>query len=36
MLRRVAGCFTDTRDPERIEHPLDELLAQRIYALALG
>ena len=36
LLRRVAGCFTDTRDPERIEHPLDELLAQRIYALALG
>jgi len=36
LLRRVAGCFTDTRDPQRIEHPLDELLAQRIYALALG
>lgn len=36
LLRRVARCFTDARDPERIEHPLDELLAQRIYALALG
>ncbi len=36
LLRRVGRCFTDARDPERIEHPLDELLAQRIYALALG
>jgi hypothetical protein len=36
LLQRVAGCFTDARDPKRIEHPLDELLAQRIYALALG
>jgi Transposase DDE domain group 1 len=36
LLRRVAGCFHDTRAPERIEHPLEELLAQRIYGLALG
>ena len=36
LLKRVGRCFTDTRDPERIEHPLDEMLAQRIYALALG
>jgi hypothetical protein len=36
LLRRVAGCFTDYRQPERIAHPLEEMLAQRIYGLALG
>ena len=36
LLRRVVGCFTDTRDPQRIEHELSEMLAQRIYGLALG
>jgi len=36
LLRRVAGCFTDYRQPERVEHPLEEMLAQRIYGLALG
>jgi len=32
LLKRVAACFT----PERVEHALPELLAQRIYALTLG
>lgn len=36
LLRRLVGCFTDHRDPERIEHGLGQLLAQRIYGLALG
>ena len=36
LLRRVVDCFTDTRQPERIEHELPEMLAQRIYGLALG
>src|SRR5437773_10395810 len=36
LLRRVAGCFSDYRQPERIEHRLEEMLAQRIYGLALG
>ncbi|HVS89765.1 MAG TPA: IS1380 family transposase [Candidatus Acidoferrum sp.] len=36
LLRRVVGCFSDARDPQRIEHPLGEMLAQRIHALALG
>ena len=36
LLRRVADCFTDTRQPERVEHRLPEMLAQRIYGLALG
>jgi len=36
LLRRVEACFRDARDPERVEHQLGELLAQRIYGLALG
>jgi len=36
LLRRVAACFTDTRQPERVEHDLAQLLAQRLYGLALG
>jgi hypothetical protein len=36
IIRRFAACFNDHRDPERIEHSVGELLAQRIFALALG
>ncbi|MFY9530337.1 MAG: transposase, partial [Candidatus Acidiferrales bacterium] len=36
LLKRVAGCFTDGRDPQRIEHELGQMLAQRVYGLALG
>jgi hypothetical protein len=36
LLKRVAGCFTDARNPERVEHGLGEMLAQRNYGLALG
>ena len=36
ILRRFAACFTDHRDPERVEHSVGELLAQRVFALALG
>lgn len=36
LLQRVVACFTDGRDAQRVEHALPELLAQRIYALALG
>ncbi len=36
ILRRFAACFTDHRDPERIEHTVGELLAQRVFALALS
>jgi hypothetical protein len=35
-LRQLSDCFTDYRDPERIEHSVFELVAQRIYGLALG
>jgi hypothetical protein len=36
LLRRLAACFLDGRQPERIEHSIEEMLAQRIYGLALG
>ena len=36
ILRRFAACFTDHRDPERVEHSVGELVAQRVFALALG
>ena len=36
ILRRFAACFTDHRDPELIEHTVGELVAQRVFALALG
>jgi len=35
-LSRVRKCFSDYRHPAFIEHELGELLAQRIYGLALG
>lgn len=36
LLERVAACFTDHRDPERIEHTVGELIRQRVFALGLG
>jgi hypothetical protein len=36
MLHRFAACFSDQRDPSRIEHTVEQLIRQRIYALALG
>ena len=36
ILKRLAGCFTDHRTPERIEHDVEELVAQRVLAIALG
>jgi len=36
ILRQFAGCFTDHRDPELLEHTLEQLIAQRVYGLALG
>lgn len=36
LFPRLARCFDDARDPDRVEHTLEQLLAQRIYALALG
>jgi len=36
LLARLAGCFLDRRDPERIQHTVEEMLSQRIFGLALG
>ena len=36
LLRRFAQCFRDHRDPELIEHTVEELLAQRVLAQACG
>lgn len=36
LMDRLAACFTDHRNPELIEHTVRELLAQRVYGLALG
>src|SRR5260370_14377049 len=36
IIGQFASCFTDYRDPELREHGVAELVAQRIYGLALG
>ena len=36
VIRPFAACFTDHRNPDLTEHTVEELIAQRVYALALG
>ena len=36
LLRRLAGCFTDFRSPWLTQHGVEQMLAQRVYGLALG
>ena len=36
LLRSFSECFVDHREPSRVRHGLYELLAQRLYGLALG
>lgn len=36
LLAELARCFEDFRDPELIEHSVEELIKQRVFALALG
>ena len=36
VMRQLAKCFTDHRDPGLVEHSVEELLSQRIFGLALG
>jgi hypothetical protein len=36
LMDRVSACFTDKRRQDRVEHRVGEMLAQRIFALALG
>ena len=36
IVRRFAACFEDYRCPDQIEHPLLDLIMQRVFGLALG
>jgi len=36
LLSRLAECFLDGRDPERVEHSVQEMVSQRVYGIALG
>jgi Transposase DDE domain group 1 len=36
IVRRFAACFEDYRCPDKVEHPLLDLITQRVFALALG
>ena len=36
IVERFAACFRDHREAERVEHTVQELVAQRVYGLALG
>src|ERR1051326_6758024 len=36
LTQGMAACFTDYRRPELVEHTVPELVAQRVYGLALG
>ena len=36
LLPRFAACFLDARNPVFVEHPVQQLVSQRIYGLALG
>jgi hypothetical protein len=36
IVRQFAACFRDHRQPAQVEHSVRELVAQRVYGLALG
>jgi Transposase DDE domain group 1 len=36
VIRQFAACFTDHRNPDLTEHTVTDLVAQRVYGLALG
>ena len=36
ILKRLSECFTDHRDPDRIEHSVESLVKQRVMGIALG
>src|SRR5256712_13686411 len=36
LTRALAGCFADARNQVWVEHSVEQMLAQRIYGLALG
>ena len=36
VIGRLAACFTDHRDPSRVEHTVEAMLRQRVFAICLG
>ena len=36
ILGRLSECFTDYRDPDRVEHPVEALIKQRVLGLCLA
>src|ERR1700747_2415557 len=36
LIERFAGCFTDYRDADLIEHTVPSLVGQRVFGIALG
>jgi hypothetical protein len=36
LVRRLAGCFRDARDPRLVEHSVATLVRQRVFGIALG
>ncbi len=36
LVRRLAGCFHDVRDPRFVEHSVATLVGQRVFGIALG
>jgi hypothetical protein len=36
LVRRLAGCFRDARDPRFVEHSVATLIGQRVFGIALG
>jgi hypothetical protein len=36
LVRRFAACFADQRAPDLLEHPVETLLMQRVFGIALG
>src|SRR5216684_1796593 len=36
LAARLSSCIRDRRKPERIEHPLEEMLRLRMFAIAAG
>ena len=36
LVRRLAGCFRDARDPRLVEHAVATLVGQRVFGIALG
>jgi len=36
IIQSIANCITDNRHPSYVEHPLYELLAQRVYQISAG